>query len=184
MNTARTSLPFVIEPLHMDLALSLLDYCVRNSAFLEPYEPARDASYYSLEHQKEIIRQAIRNKEQDAGYSFAILDPVSRQLIGRLNLANMTRGAFQNATIGYSLDEQYNSRGWMTEAVRWAITFGFQSLMLHRIQAGVMPRNHASIRVIEKVGFRYEGLAERYLKINGVWEDHRIYAITAEEWED
>ena len=74
-----------------------------------------------------------------------------------------------------------NGRGYCTEALSGAMTFAFDLLQLHRIQAAIMPRNAASIRVVEKNGFRREGLAERYLLIGGRWEDHAIYAVTRED---
>ncbi len=75
-----------------------------------------------------------------------------------------------------------NGRGYMTEAVRCAVRFAFEDANLHRVQAGVMPRNPGSIRVLEKVGFRYEGFARHYLQIDGVWEHHNLYAVTRESW--
>ncbi len=84
--------------------------------------------------------------------------------------------------MGYFLDEKYNGKGITTEAVRLAIGFAFGSAKLHRVQAAVMPRNLGSIRVLEKVGFRYDGFSAYYLQINGVWEDHNLYSITRECW--
>ncbi len=107
--------------------------------------------------------------------------PVDR-LIGRVALANVVLGSWRNATLGYWIDQASNSRGHATEAVLLALAFAFDDLSLHRVQPAVMPRNTRSIRVVEKCGFRDEGLALRYLQINGVWEDHRIFAMTAEDW--
>jgi ribosomal-protein-alanine N-acetyltransferase len=84
--------------------------------------------------------------------------------------------------MGYFIDQQYNGKGYATQSVHLAIQFAFGKIDLHRIQAGVLPRNIGSIRVLEKNKFRYEGLAKRYLKINGQWEDHNLYAITREDW--
>jgi ribosomal-protein-alanine N-acetyltransferase len=94
----------------------------------------------------------------------------------------VVRGAWQNANIGYFLDEARGGLGYATWAVREALAFAFGWANLHRVQAAIMPRNVRSIRVAEKTGFHKEGLAQRYLRINSVWEDHRIYAITSEEW--
>jgi [ribosomal protein S5]-alanine N-acetyltransferase len=97
-------------------------------------------------------------------------------------LSNIVRGAWQNCTVGYYVDQTRNGRGYATEALGLATGFALTQAGLHRVQAGVMPRNAASIRVVEKNGFRFEGLARHYLQINGVWEDHNIYALTAENW--
>jgi ribosomal-protein-alanine N-acetyltransferase len=178
------STPFHIELMREDYAPLLLDYCIRNRAFLEPFEPQRDESYFTLEHQKEVARQSLLAYEKNIGFSFVMLDQDEDKLIGRVNLSNVSRGVFQNATIGYSIDAACSGKGWMTEAVRWVVRFAFSSLLLHRVQAGVMPHNVPSIRILEKIGFRREGYAERYLNINGQWRDHFIFATTLEEWED
>lgn len=178
------SLPFRMELVGKHHTELLLDYCKRNRDYLEPFEPERDEDYYTLEHQSHVVCQAMLACQQDLGYSHVLLAPDEEKLIGRINLSNVARGVFQNATLGYSIDAHYAGKGWMTEAVRFILQFGFRQLILHRIQAGVMPHNKSSIRVLEKTGFRYEGRALRYLKINGSWEDHDIFAITQEEWEE
>jgi len=102
-------------------------------------------------------------------------------LIGRVALGGIMRGVFQNAYLGYWIDVGHQRQGLMTEAVSAALSFGFGEARLHRVQVAIMPRNTASLRVAEKVGFRREGFAERYLCIAGSWEDHVIAAMTAEE---
>jgi ribosomal-protein-alanine N-acetyltransferase len=104
-------------------------------------------------------------------------------VIGRIALGGVLRGAFQNAYLGYWIDVANQGLGLMPEAVRAATTFAFRGVGLHRVQAAVMPRNTRSMRVLEKVGYRREGMALRYLSIAGAWEDHVLFAITAEEWE-
>jgi ribosomal-protein-alanine N-acetyltransferase len=103
-------------------------------------------------------------------------------IVGRVALGGVLRGAFQNAYLGYWVDEDRQNRGLMTEAVAAATAFAFGPAGLHRVQAAVMPRNVASQRVLEKAGYRQEGLAQRYLCIAGQWEDHLLFATTAEEW--
>jgi ribosomal-protein-alanine N-acetyltransferase len=85
--------------------------------------------------------------------------------------------------VGYWIDESLAGRGYMPESVVAVLRFCFEQLLLHRVQISIIPRNHASRRVAEKLGIRAEGVAERYLEINGVWEDHIRYAITVEEWD-
>jgi ribosomal-protein-alanine N-acetyltransferase len=105
------------------------------------------------------------------------------ELVGRVALSNVSRGAWQNATLGYYIDEAHNHRGYATDAVRLALRFAFASAGLHRVQAAVLSRNVASRRVLEKAGFTREGRSTKYLQINGVWEDHEMFAVTAEDWE-
>jgi len=103
-------------------------------------------------------------------------------VIGRVTLGGVLRGVFQNAYLGYWIDSEHQGRGLMTEAVRATTTFAFTAVRLHRVQAAVMPGNAASRRVLEKAGYRQEGLASRYLCIAGKWSDHTLFAVTAEEW--
>jgi len=89
-----------------------------------------------------------------------------------MGFSQIVRGIFLSTYLGYSLDGEYINKGYMTEALEAGISYVFSELRLHRIEANVMPRNGASLKVLEKLGFQKEGLARKYLKINGVWEDH------------
>jgi ribosomal-protein-alanine N-acetyltransferase len=103
-------------------------------------------------------------------------------VIGRIALGGVLLGAFHNAYLGYWIDADHQGRGLTTEAVLAATAFAFTTVRLHRVQAAVMPNNAPSLRVLEKAGYRREGFAERYLCIAGKWEDHVLFAMTAEEW--
>ena len=153
-----------------------------NREFLRPFEPSRPDWFFSLPGVRGELERATVDRESDLLHAFGIWEQGSGQLVGRIALANVVRGAWQNATLGYFVGEEWGRRGFATEAVRQTLDFAFGKGRLHRVQAAVMPRNTASVRVLEKNGFRHEGVAERYLQINGTWEDHAIYAITAEEW--
>ena len=171
-----------IRRLGMDDLEALLDLRLRNRHFLKPFEPVTLDSHYTLEGQQEILQKVQDNWETGSGYGFGVFLINDDRLIGRVNLSNVVRGAWESCTMGYFLDEKYNGNGFTTEAVRLAIVFAFGSAKLHRVQAAVMPRNLGSIRVLEKVGFRYDGFSTYYLQINGVWEDHHLYSITRECW--
>lgn len=121
-----------------------------------------------------------RERELGAGYGFGIF--VAGGLVGEVNISNIQRGPFQSAYIGYWISEPAAGRGYTPESVVCVLRFAFEDLSLHRVQISIIPRNEASRRVVEKLGIRDEGVAERYLEINGVWEDHMRYAITSEEW--
>ena len=101
---------------------------------------------------------------------------------GEINLSSIQRGPFQNAYVGYWIDERWAGQGLMPEALVVLARFAFEELHLHRIQVSIIPRNTASRRVAEKLDLREEGTALRYLEINGVWEDHVRYGMTAEDW--
>jgi [ribosomal protein S5]-alanine N-acetyltransferase len=167
-----------LRPLEPEDAPALLELRVRNRVFLEPWEPVRDESWYTLAAQRADIASGIEGARADRRRVLGIFDP---ELVGRIALNEVIRGVFGNAYLGYFVDEAVNGRGYATEAVRQVVRFAFVDMGLHRVQAAVVPGNEASVRVLEKAGFREEGYAERYLCINGVWEDHRIFAITREE---
>jgi [ribosomal protein S5]-alanine N-acetyltransferase len=123
-----------------------------------------------------------RERMNGSAYRFGIF--ADAQFSGEINLGSIQRGAFQNVYIGYWIDEACAGQGYMPEALVTAMRFAFDELGLHRVQVSIIPRNWSSRRVVEKLGIRNEGIAERYLEINGVWEDHVRYAITAEEWRE
>jgi len=122
-----------------------------------------------------------RERQLGTGYGFGIFVE-GRRFAGEINLSSVQRGPFQNAYIGYWIDEAVAGQGYTPEAVIIVCRFAFEDLALHRLQASIIPRNAASHRVAAKLGLRNEGTAMRYLEIDGVWEDHVRYAITAEEW--
>jgi ribosomal-protein-alanine N-acetyltransferase len=129
-------------------------------------------------------RCSARQRERmlGTGYGFGIF--VGGDFAGEINLNSIQRGPFQNAYVGYWIDERHAGHAYMSEAVVLVLRFAFDDLHLHRLQIAIIPRNRNSRRVVEKLDLRDEGIAERYLEINGVWEDHVRYAITAEEWDD
>ena len=167
-----------IRPLVEDDAAELLEVRRRNRAFLEPWEPLRDELFYTLPGQQVAVGASVREREEGRGYPFVVVH--AGAVVGAVNLNGVVRGVFQNTYLGYWIDEACGGRGFATEAVRQAVAFAFGEGGLHRVQAAVMPRNAASIRVLEKAGFREEGLALRYLRIAGTWEDHKLYAITSD----
>lgn len=159
-----------------DDAEAALEYALENREFLEAWEPAREKTWYTLEAQLADIEAAVADAADDRRYAFGVFH--EDELVGRITLNQVVRGVFQNAYLGYSIAERWNGRGFATEAVRLTLDYAFGEAGLHRVQAAVMPRNAGSIRVLEKNGFREEGYAVGYLRINGVWEDHRIFART------
>jgi len=128
-------------------------------------------------------RCALRERERQigSGYGFGVF--VGDQLVGELTLSSIQRGPFQSASIGYWIDESWAGQGLTPEAVVVALRFAFEILGLHRVEISIIPRNTASRRVVEKLDLRLEGIAERFLEIDGEWEDHVRYAVTSEEWQ-
>ncbi len=157
----------------------------KNAAHLQPWSaaPAQGEDPASLTSVSRAVLRNRREWKQGQTYVLLVFDRAQPgAVIGRIALGGVLRGAFQNAYLGYWIDEDRQGAGLMTEAVRAATAFAFDGAGLHRVQAAVMPRNAASQRVLEKAGYRREGLALRYLCIAGRWEDHVLFALTAEEW--
>lgn len=162
-----------LVPADPALAEAVANYYRRNREFLRPFEPVREESFYTAQYQRELLEREVQDRQADRGYRFYIR-PVEEagKIIGVIGLNNLVRGAFQSAFLGYKLDEGFCGRGLMTQAVELAVNYGFDELKLHRIEGNVMPRNQASLRVLEKNGFVKEGISRYYLNIHGVWEDH------------
>lgn len=159
---------------------ALLDLRIRNRELFTRYEPRR-ADPEDGFTRSSLEAMVIANEQAwigDHTYAFGIFH--DGELAGRVSLTNIVRAAWLSSTIGYYVDEGLSGRNLATEAVKLAVDFAFAHAHLHRVQAAVMPRNKASIRVCEKAGFVYEGLARYYLQIDGRWEDHAIYSITPE----
>ena len=188
MSTIRMRLedpPTAIRPTDPEDARAQLALRLANREHTAPWDPARDESFYTEAGQRLELDLDQRSWAAGSAYAFAVLDTEEAdRLIGRVALSNVVRGPWQNATLGYWIDGASGGRGHATRAVGLALEFAFEHAGLHRVQPAVIPRNLASQRVVERNGFRREGRAARYLRINGVWEDHDIFALTAEEWRE
>jgi len=168
----------LLRPADTAFADELLHYYLRNRALLEPVEPARSADFYTREQQEAQLRRDIAAAEAKTGFRFYLFSKDNAKIIlGSVALSQIVWGCFLSCFLSYKLDTGHLSKGYASQAVRAVSQFAFQTLRLHRIEANVMPRNLPSRRVLEKCGFREEGLARRYLKINGVWEDHIHFVL-------
>lgn len=145
-------------------------------AHLTPWEPSWSRDELSRSSFRRRLRAYGQDARDDLGYSFFIADSISGALIGGMNISNVRRGAAQSASLGYWIGAPCAGRGTMQKAVRAVLPFAFRGLHLHRIEAASMTANIRSQRVLEKTGFSREGLARRFLKINGAWEDHIIFS--------
>ena len=147
--------------------------------FLTPWEPRWSPD--ELEHSAWKIRLGRYREEiaQGSSLPFFIFDITGAVLLGGITLSNIRRGVAQTGTIGYWIGERFAGQGLMQEAVRLVVNHAFEGLRLHRVEAACIPDNERSVRVLENAGFRNEGIARSYLKINGVWQDHCLYAIVS-----
>lgn len=162
-----------LVPAEISLAEQVTDYYRRNRGFLEGYEPRREERFFLLEYQQAVLKKEMDDFQQKNAFHFYIR-PADQpnKIIGAIGLSHVIWGAFCSAFLGYKLDESFTSRGYMSMAVDMLVRYAFDELHLHRIEANVMPKNIASLRVLEKNLFIKEGISKYYLNINGIWEDH------------
>ncbi|WP_213423773.1 GNAT family N-acetyltransferase [Bhargavaea massiliensis] len=167
----------ILRVLTDDDALAMTNLVSRNKHYWSVYEPRHDSSYYTVGVQREKIRESLQQLREKREYSFGIFRAEDGRLIGHISLYGLKRLPFLSAFVGYSVDQGEAGRGIATEALKLVLKFGFERAGLHRIEAYVSPRNQGSVRVLEKAGMQREGLLRQLLFINGVWEDHYLYAI-------
>jgi len=144
-------------------------------AFLVPWEPTWPADDLTRAAFRRRLRRYAEDQRNDLSYAFFVFRD-DQVLVGGLTLANVRRGVAQSGSLGYWIGEPYARRGHMTAAVRALMSFAFGALRLHRVEAACIPSNAASVRLLEKTGFTREGYAREYLCINGIWQDHLLYA--------
>jgi len=153
--------------------------------FLKPFEPRWSEADLARRIFAGRVKRAREEAEQGTDYSFFIFrsDGERQVLVGGITLSNIRRRAAQFVTLGYWMGQQWAGQGLMTEAVGVTLPFVFDTLDLHRIHAAFLPSNMASRRVLEKNGFVEEGFAEKYLQIDGRWEDHVLFGLPKERYE-
>lgn len=150
-------------------------------AFLAPWEPTWPLDDLTRSAFRRRVRRYLQDIREDNAYPFFIFREDDDGFMGGLTLSNVRRGVTQSASLGYWIGEGVSRQGHMTASVAAVIPFVFDQLGLHRLEAACLPSNAASIRLLEKVGFAREGFARRYLRINGVWQDHFLYAMLSDD---
>lgn len=162
-----------LVPADESLAQELADYYRRNRTFLKGFEPVRSEEFFTADYQRGLLKEDVLARESGTSFRFYIKPAARpRAIIGAIALNNVVWGAFCSAFLGYKLDQDFVNKGYMSAAVDMVVRYAFEELHLHRVEANVMPKNKASLRVLEKNHFVNEGLSKHYLNINGVWEDH------------
>jgi ribosomal-protein-alanine N-acetyltransferase len=156
----------------------------RNEQWLTPWEPLRPANLLDPTRDRDAFmsRCSARDRDRQMGVAYGFGVFVGNDFAGEINLNNVARGALQSGTVGYWIDRDKAGHRYIAEGVVTLAKFAFEQLRLHRLEICIVPRNGNSRRVMEVLSIREEGVALRFLEINGTWEDHVRYAITAEEW--
>lgn len=153
----------------------------QNRDFLMPLEPRWPADCLDRDFYARRLKYQIECWALDSAYPFLIFKKSDGQLIGGININNVSRGAAQYASLGYWLDQDHQGQGYMSEALKLTLGFCFNALKLHRINAAVLPTNNPSINLLIRNGFHKEGYAEKYIKINGQWQDHILFGLPIEK---
>ena len=167
----------------MSDAVSILSYYITNKTFLTPYEPLHPKEFYTQSYWDDKVKHDQEIFQNDLGIKFWIFEKkFPSKVIGVANYSNIVRGVFQACYLGYSLAEEKQGRGYMTEALTLSINYIFKELHLHRIMANCMIHNKRSLAVLKRLGFVEEGVAKDYLMINGKWEDHVLTALTNQNY--
>jgi [ribosomal protein S5]-alanine N-acetyltransferase len=154
----------------------------RSRAYLTPWEPIWPSDDLTRSGFRRRLRRYAEDIAADRAYPFLVFRESDDALVGGITLANVRRGIVQAGTIGYWVGQQFTGQGMMTTALRVLLPTLFGELSLHRIEAACIPTNTPSVRVLEKCGFTREGLARRYLCINGVWQDHLLFGMLHEDF--
>ena len=153
----------------------------QSRTFLTPWEPIWPSDDLTRSGFRRRLRRYAEDVAEDRAYPFVIQREDDDALVGGVTLANVRRGIVQAGTIGYWIGQPFAGKGYMTSALRVLLPTLFGELNLHRVEAACIPGNLASVKVLEKCGFAREGLARRYLCINGVWQDHYLYGLLDED---
>ena len=159
-------------------ARGLQNELLSNRAWLRPWEATSPDGPVSFD-MRQGVRRLLQQHRDGAGVPFVMEQ--NGELTGQLNVWGIARGSLASATIGYWVSERFAGRGITTTAVALATDVCFSELNLHRMEICIRPENHSSLRVVEKLGFRYEGLRRRFIHINGDWRDHYAFALTRED---
>ncbi len=169
----------ILHPSSADIVSAYLN---KNRAFHTPFHQKHDDIYFSVQEQKDYLRSDLNKFLDDMQYSFWIsyIGDIDR-IVGRLSFSSVVRGSLESCLVGYHLDEDEVGKGIMSEALSAGCQYMFQKQNLHRIQADIMPSNKRSIALAQRCGFRFQGLNERYMNINGEWKDHNTYALLNEK---
>ncbi|NVO15596.1 MAG: GNAT family N-acetyltransferase [Rhodoplanes sp.] len=144
--------------------------------FLTPWEPTWPMDDLTRGAFRRRLKRYAEDQRADQSYAYFIFRSPDRVLVGGLTLANVRRGVAQAGSIGYWMGAPFARRGFMAAAVRALIPYAFTALRLHRLEAACIPTNTASMGLLEGCGFSREGYARQYLCINGLWQDHLLYA--------
>lgn len=150
--------------------------------FLKPWEPTWSASALTRTAYRHRLRLQARERHDNTGHRFFIFRRGDDALVGGVNLSNIQRGVAMSCSIGYWIGKAHTRQGLMSDAIKALLPFVFDTIALHRLEAACLPSNVASEGLLRKLGFRQEGYARAYLRIDGTWRDHLMFAMLASDY--
>ena len=163
-------------------APDVLDFYIRNKDHLAPYEPDKIHGFYTVRYHQTAMQMEMKKTLEGSEVRYYLYEKDNPDfIIGVVNLYRIVRGSFDSATIGYKLDLKYTGKGYAFEAVMRLMQLAYEDLHLHRVECRVATYNDRSIRLLEKAGFRSEGLERQTVRIGGKWVDTYRYAYVFEE---
>ncbi len=155
-----------------------------SKAFLQPWEPRWPEDDLSRISYRRRLKRYAREIRNDRGFPYFLFKKSDDCLVGGLTLSNIRRGVAQSCSLGYWMGQPHAGQGFMRDAVEAVLPHVFGKMGLHRLEAACLPHNERSIGLLRATGFTKEGYAKGYLRINGQWQDHILFAITKEDWKN
>lgn len=181
MNFEYETKRLILKVLHPNYASMVLDFYEKNKDFLEPFEPARQHNFYTLDFQRANLSHEYSSFLNSTYIRIWLFEKENLETpIGTVCFSNFLHGAFCNCMLGYKIDQQHVRQGYMTEALDFLLPLVCAEYHFHRVEAYVMPTNLPSISLLEKLSFSLEGVLKEYARIQGKWQDHYLYSYLAD----
>jgi len=171
-----------MRPPALEDAQSWAEVRGKNKDHIQPFDPKWPDNALTPELFRKRISRQSNDWADGRACSFLIFADDRKTLIGGMNINNICRGAAQYASIGFWIDREKQGQGLMAEAIILTLHYCFEHLKLHRVNASCLPHNERSKKTLLASGFKEEGFAEKYLQINGIWEDHVLFGLPVEDW--
>jgi ribosomal-protein-alanine N-acetyltransferase len=176
------SAPVSLRPIRTKDATAWRDARVRNATWLRPWEPTNpETPLYRTTLGPYVAMARTMRREARQGLTLPWVVTYDGRFAGQLTVGGIVWGSARSAQVGYWVDEAYAGQGVIPTVLAMAMDHCFFAVGLHRVEATIRPENQASRRVVEKLGFREEGIRRRSLHIDGAWRDHLCYALTVED---
>ncbi len=183
MYTEYTTKRLVLKSLKPEQAPQVLDFYLRDKELFEKYEVDRLPDFYTAKFQKQVLAFEAKMMKQGALYRFYVYRKENQeQIIGTISFHHISHGYFSCCEIGYKFSSAFHHQGYAIETMEKIAGIIFAELGLHRIVAWVQPDNESSIRLLERAGFRREGICREYLKLHGKWTDHAQYSLISSDY--